>query len=396
MAAIGQIPPTAVPPLLTERETMIVFLMSAGHTAREIAELLELRPRTVENRKRDIYEKLGVGNQSHAVAKAIWLGLLQPGLPTSLPRRGPVLQQRASQQGRALLAVLVGPASKSRDETVQLLISERVPLVVVMKREELIRDHWVWWQRGPIVVVLVDPEPEDWPTIIELGAPIVLIRTNDIPAPIADAVARRASAVVAKADIATGLASTLNAVAQGLAVMSWGYTGALKQMPASSTALHELTAREYDILSSIACGHTIRQTARSLGIAAKTVENTQARLFRKLGVRNRLEALTTADALGLIDRAIVPVEEGASQPGQPLPHLPVTANQRPVPLGPDTSTNGAMQGYGRLRSPEVRRGLAQVRAGAAEPARHGRAGVLAAADLPATSRQAPLATSPCT
>lgn len=312
MSAIGKSPPAAVPPLLTQREMMIVFLMSAGHTASEIAKLLELRPRTVENRKRSIYEKLGVGNQSHAVAKAIWLGLLQPGPPPSLPRRGPVPQQQASEQGRELLAVLVGPASKSRDEIAQLLISEGVPLVSVLKREELIRDHWVWWQRGPIVVVLVDPDPEDWPATIALGAPSVLIRTNDVPEQlaIADAVARQASGVVAKIDIATGLAPTLNAVAQGLMVMSWGYAGVLlKRAPTSSAEIPELTAREYDILSSIARGHTIRQTARALGIAAKTVENTQARLFRKLGVRNRMEALTTADALGLIDRAAVPIDE---------------------------------------------------------------------------------------
>ena len=312
MSAIGKSPPAAVPPLLTQREMMIVFLMSAGHTASEIAKLLELRPRTVENRKRSIYEKLGVGNQSHAVAKAIWLGLLQPGPPPSLPRRGPVPQHQAGEQGRALLAVLVGPASKSRDEIAQLLISERVPLVVVLQREELIRDHWVWWQRGPIVVVLVDPEPEDWPATIALGAPSVLIRTNDVPEQlaIADAVARQASGVVAKIDIATGLSPTLNAVAQGLMVMSWGYAGVLlKRTPTSSAERPELTAREHDILGSIARGHTIRQTARALGIAAKTVENTQARLFRKLGVRNRMEALTTADALGLIDRTIVPVDE---------------------------------------------------------------------------------------
>ena len=69
MSAIGKTSPDAVPPLdavhplLTQREMMIVFLMSAGHTASEIAKLLELRPRTVENRKRSIYEKLGVGNQ---------------------------------------------------------------------------------------------------------------------------------------------------------------------------------------------------------------------------------------------------------------------------------------------------------------------------------------------
>jgi two-component system, NarL family, nitrate/nitrite response regulator NarL len=313
MSAIGKASPAAVPPpLLTQREMMIVFLMSAGHTASEIAKLLELRPRTVENRKRSIYEKLGVGNQSHAVAKAIWLGLLQPGPPPTLPRRGPGPQQHVGEPGRALLAVLLGPASKSRDEIAQLLISERVPLVVAMRREELIRDHWVWWQRGPIVVVLVDPEPDDWPVTIALGAPTVLVHDLDVPEQlaIADALARQASGLVARTDVATGLAPTLNAVAQGLMVMSWGYASALlKWAPSQEPEMPKLTAREYDILGSIARGHTIRQTARTLGIAAKTVENTQARLFRKLGVRNRMEALTTADALGLIDRAVVPVDE---------------------------------------------------------------------------------------
>jgi len=47
-------------------------------------------------------------------------------------------------------------------------------------------------------------------------------------------------------------------------------------------------------------GHSIRQTARALGIAPKTVENVQTRLFRKLGVRNRSGALAVADAFGLL------------------------------------------------------------------------------------------------
>jgi DNA-binding CsgD family transcriptional regulator len=70
---------------------------------------------------------------------------------------------------------------------------------------------------------------------------------------------------------------------------------------AHPSGLPDLTARERDILASIADGHTVRQTARVLGIAAKTVENTQARLFRKLDARNRAEALTVAYRLGLID-----------------------------------------------------------------------------------------------
>ena len=316
MSVIGNTQRAAVPPLLTQREMMIIFLMSAGHTASEIAELLELRPHTIENRKRSIYDKLGVANQGQAVAKAIWLGLLQPGPPPALPRQGPGPQPQAGEPGRPLLAVLLGPAGKSRDEIARLLISERVPLVVALGREELIKDHWVWWQRGPVVAVLVDPEPEDWPVTIALGAPTVLIRDRDVPDELAtaDALVRQASAVVSVADARTGLAATLTAVAQGLMVMSWEYaTTLLKWAAPPEPAVPKLTAREYDILGSIASGHTIRQTARALGIAAKTVENTQARLFRKLGARNRMDALTTADALGLIDRSRQPTDMTSSR-----------------------------------------------------------------------------------
>ena len=50
-------------------------------------------------------------------------------------------------------------------------------------------------------------------------------------------------------------------------------------------------------------GHTVRQTARLLDIAEKTVENTQARLFLKLGTRNRAGAIAAAHVLGLLDPA---------------------------------------------------------------------------------------------
>jgi two-component system, NarL family, nitrate/nitrite response regulator NarL len=323
MPTVGESPSRTVASRLTDREVMIVYLMSGGHTVPEIAKLLGLSPRTVENHKRHIYEKLDVGSQSHAVAKAIWLGLLQPGRPHIPPLRGSGRQQWAGEHGRAILAVLLGPAGQGRDEVAQLLLSERVPFVVVVKREELINDHWLWWQRGPIVVVLVDPEPEDWSPTISLGAPIVVVRSCDVPEQLAvvDALARKASGLVSKTDVAVGISPILSAVAQGLLVMSWGYTETLsKWAPASSLTAPQLTAREGDILGSIACGHTIRQTARTLGIASKTVENTQARLFRKLDARNRMEALTIADALGLIEWTGLPVGK-ILQPGQ-LPGRP--------------------------------------------------------------------------
>ncbi|HET7722325.1 MAG TPA: LuxR C-terminal-related transcriptional regulator, partial [Acidimicrobiales bacterium] len=61
-----------------------------------------------------------------------------------------------------------------------------------------------------------------------------------------------------------------------------------------------LSRREREILASIAEGKAVKQTARDLGIAPKTVENLQGRLFRKLGARNRAQAVARAHALGLL------------------------------------------------------------------------------------------------
>jgi DNA-binding NarL/FixJ family response regulator len=61
-----------------------------------------------------------------------------------------------------------------------------------------------------------------------------------------------------------------------------------------------LTRRERDILASIACGDTVRQTAQGLGIAIKTVQSEQRQLFSRLGATNRAEALVLASGLGLV------------------------------------------------------------------------------------------------
>ncbi|HEX4816994.1 MAG TPA: LuxR C-terminal-related transcriptional regulator, partial [Nonomuraea sp.] len=80
--------------------------------------------------------------------------------------------------------------------------------------------------------------------------------------------------------------------------------------PARSPSVRsKLTQREMQILDSIARGHSVRQTAKVLGISVKTVENIQARLFAKLAVRNRAESLAVAYELGLMPGE--PVQEEA-------------------------------------------------------------------------------------
>jgi DNA-binding CsgD family transcriptional regulator len=60
-----------------------------------------------------------------------------------------------------------------------------------------------------------------------------------------------------------------------------------------------LTERQRRILELASRGLTARQTARQLGISAKTVENHKSRIFRKLGVPNQAAAVRVAVATGL-------------------------------------------------------------------------------------------------
>lgn len=62
-----------------------------------------------------------------------------------------------------------------------------------------------------------------------------------------------------------------------------------------------LTDRELEILEYVALGLTVRQVATRLGLSPRTVETHLAKLYRKLGVRNRVQALSRAASLGLIE-----------------------------------------------------------------------------------------------
>lgn len=62
-----------------------------------------------------------------------------------------------------------------------------------------------------------------------------------------------------------------------------------------------LTPRELEILSMISEGYTMQQVGTRLGISPRTVETHVAKLYRKLGVRTRVQAVSRAAQLGLLD-----------------------------------------------------------------------------------------------
>jgi DNA-binding NarL/FixJ family response regulator len=62
-----------------------------------------------------------------------------------------------------------------------------------------------------------------------------------------------------------------------------------------------LTPREHEILQMVSEGLTMQQVGSRLGISPRTVETHVAKLYRKLGVRSRVQAVARAAQLGLLD-----------------------------------------------------------------------------------------------
>ncbi|MDQ7908797.1 LuxR C-terminal-related transcriptional regulator [Phytohabitans sp. ZYX-F-186] len=285
-----------VPGGLSTQEREIITLTAAGHPVSRIAELLTMTPFAVENCKRRIYQKLAVTSQSHAIARAITLGLVN---------RSPVPRPRVYAAGGLTLAVLCGPDGPARYDVAVALLAQHIPFVTDGGNGGL--DLWDQAGSGAVPVILVDPTAESWQRLGDARAPVMVVTTRPMGrGETLDALGRGAVAIVAAERIGEALVPALTLAAAGHltidpAAANWLIAAAGTHAGEADTGLPELTIREGDILRSIAAGHSVRQTARSLGIAEKTVENTQARLFRKLGARNRAGALATAHALGLLE-----------------------------------------------------------------------------------------------
>jgi two-component system nitrate/nitrite response regulator NarL len=74
-----------------------------------------------------------------------------------------------------------------------------------------------------------------------------------------------------------------------------------RQARESSEVDASLTPREREILELLAEGLTMQQIGRRLDISPRTVETHVANLYRKLAVRSRVQAVSRAASLGLIE-----------------------------------------------------------------------------------------------
>jgi DNA-binding NarL/FixJ family response regulator len=123
-----------------------------------------------------------------------------------------------------------------------------------------------------------------------------------------DALRMGASGYLTKSDGLRGLGEAMRRVAAGervvapelerVAVKELGRFA--KRAREGSDVHSALTSREHEILLLLAEGLTMQQIGRRLGISPRTVESHVAKIYRKLSVRTRVQAVARAASLGLI------------------------------------------------------------------------------------------------
>jgi len=77
-------------------------------------------------------------------------------------------------------------------------------------------------------------------------------------------------------------------------------TGFGRETAAAVGRRAEVSKRELSVLIHVAAGKSNKQIGKLLGISAQTVRNHMSRIFAKLGVSNRTEAVMRAVRLGLL------------------------------------------------------------------------------------------------
>jgi len=114
---------------------------------------------------------------------------------------------------------------------------------------------------------------------------------------------------VTKAEGLRGLAATIERVLTGERVIAPGLEQDavlalgrfVKRAREGAEVAAELTAREHQVLGLLSEGHTMRQIATRLRISPRTVETHVGKIYRKLGVRTRVQAVSRAATLGLVE-----------------------------------------------------------------------------------------------
>jgi DNA-binding NarL/FixJ family response regulator len=148
--------------------------------------------------------------------------------------------------------------------------------------------------------------------LVAAGSParIIVLTTFDLDEYVHAAIRAGASGFLLKDVTPAKLVEAIGIVAQGDALLAPSVTRRLLERFAttlpvadrSSDALAELTSREIEVLRLLACGMSNAEIAAELVVSEATVKTHISSVLRKLGLRDRVQAVIVAYETGLVDR----------------------------------------------------------------------------------------------
>jgi len=139
---------------------------------------------------------------------------------------------------------------------------------------------------------------------------VLILTTFDLDAYVYDAVRAGASGFLLKDATAERLVDAVRMVAEGAVLLAPAVSRQLvaarfADVPAprpEPAAAGELSPREREVLLQLATGRSNAEIAAELCIAAETVKSHVAEVLRKLGLRDRIQAVVYAYEHGLVPR----------------------------------------------------------------------------------------------
>jgi DNA-binding NarL/FixJ family response regulator len=133
---------------------------------------------------------------------------------------------------------------------------------------------------------------------------VLMLTTFDLDEYVVDAFRAGASGFLLKTAPPHQLVAAVRTVHEGDALLAPASTRRLIEQfarpPVNALALHELTARERDVLRLLARGLTNAEIAAELGVEPSTVKSHVASVLAKLDLRDRVQAVVFAYESGLV------------------------------------------------------------------------------------------------
>ena len=301
---------------VTPRETQVLQALAAGETAGQIAASLGISAFTVQSHVKSILAKLGVHSKTEAVTLAWRHGLApanRPGVMATVPSSAERPYPTTTHAPARVLVIEDHPLLRS---IIRIACEQTPGLEMVGELDNGSSALESFRELAPDVVLLDLSLPGELQgldlarAIRSEGLPVrilVLTARTDEEA-LFESVIAGVEGYLEKTSGVRVISDALSRVARGERIFTQAQMrGAVvelsrraRQARGETGAQAELSAREIEVLEHAARGFTVGQIARRLSLSPRTVETHLRTAYRKLGVRNRVQALARASALGLI------------------------------------------------------------------------------------------------